>query len=259
MSSPGLASASAPPVSPPLPAAVLWDMDGTLVDTEGYWMDAETALVESFGGSWTHEQALTLVGSGLDRSGEILQDAGVRMTVPDIVAHLTRVVSERLATDGNPFRPGAVELLRALRAQGVRTALVTMSLRDMALIRQTALEFDTLKPEAVIARLKPIVDAKDPASSWFPSAAELSATAYYQMGRFDEAGKLYGRVAKTPGISKSLQSRAVQMAGMLGVDAVADRAAASIAADAKRVAERVAANQKGTPEAAAAATSEEAK
>lgn len=133
MSSPGLASASAPPVSPPLPAAVLWDMDGTLVDTEGYWMDAETALVESFGGTWTHEQALTLVGSGLDRSGEILQDAGVRMAVPDIVAHLTRVVSERLATDGNPFRPGAVELLRALRAQGVRTALVTMSLRDMAL------------------------------------------------------------------------------------------------------------------------------
>jgi beta-phosphoglucomutase-like phosphatase (HAD superfamily) len=37
-------------------------MDGTLVDTEGYWMDAETALVESFGGTWTHEQALTLVG-----------------------------------------------------------------------------------------------------------------------------------------------------------------------------------------------------
>ena len=142
MSSPGLASASAPPVSPPLPAAVLWDMDGTLVDTEGYWMDAETALVESFGGTWTHEQALTLVGSGLDRSGESLQDAGVRMAVPDIVAHLTRVVSERLATDGNPFRPGAVDLLRALRARGVRTALVTMSLRDMALTVAGQMGFD---------------------------------------------------------------------------------------------------------------------
>ena len=98
MSSPGLASASAPPVSPALPAAVLWDMDGTLVDTEGYWMDAETALVESFGGTWSHEQALTLVGSGLDRSGEILQDAGVRMPVPEIIAHLTRVVADRLAS-----------------------------------------------------------------------------------------------------------------------------------------------------------------
>ncbi|MBN9177309.1 MAG: HAD family phosphatase [Microbacterium sp.] len=117
-------------------------MDGTLVDTEGYWMDAETALVESFGGTWTHEQALTLVGSGLDRSGEILQDAGVRMAVPDIVAHLTRVVAARLSTEGNPFRPGAVELLQDLRAAGVRTALVTMSLRDMALTVAGQMGFD---------------------------------------------------------------------------------------------------------------------
>lgn len=154
---------------------------------------------------------------------------------------------------------GDIKGAAALVAKVAADTKLDQSLRDMALIRQTALEFDTLKPEAVIARLKPIVDAKDPASSWFPSAAELSAAAYYQQGKFDEAGKLYGRIAKTPRISKSLQSRAVQMAGMLGVDAVADRAAASIAADAKRVAERVAANQKGTPEAAAAATSEEAK
>ena len=143
---------------------------------------------------------------------------------------------------------GDLKAAAALMAKVAADTKLDQSLRDMALIRQTALEFDTLKPEAVIARMKPIVDAKDPASSWFPSAAELSATAYYQMGKFDEAGKLYGRVAKTPGISKSLQSRSVQMAGMLGVDAVADR-----------VNERVAGDQKGTPGAAAAAKSEEAK
>ena len=145
-------------------------------------------------------------------------------------------------------RSGDLKGAAALVARIAADTDLDQSLRDMALIRQTALEFDTLKPEAVIARMKPIVDAKDPASSWFPSAAELSATAYYQMGKFDEAGKLYGRVAKTPGISKSLQSRSVQMAGMLGVDAVADR-----------VNERVAGDQKGTPGAAAAAKSEEAK
>ena len=38
--------------------AVLWDMDGTLVDTERFWMAAEEELVESFGGRWTHEDAL---------------------------------------------------------------------------------------------------------------------------------------------------------------------------------------------------------
>src|SRR3546814_8109735 len=61
-------------------------------------------------------------------------------------------------------------------------------------------------------------------SSWFPSAAELSAIAHYQLGQFDQAGALYGRIAKLPDIPKSLQSRSVQMAGMLGIDAVTDRA-----------------------------------
>src|SRR3546814_2834043 len=79
--------------------------------------------------------------------------------------------------------------------------------------------------------MKPMVDAKDPASSWFASAAELSATAHYQLGQFDQAGALYGRIAKLPDVTRSLQSRSVQMAGMLGVDAVTDRAAESAAAE----------------------------
>jgi HAD superfamily hydrolase (TIGR01509 family) len=119
-------------VSTPLPAAVLWDMDGTLVDTEEYWMAAETALVEGFGGTWTHEQAMSLVGKGLEGSAMILQEAGVRLGVQEIVDHLTGKVMDQLAERGNPFRPGAPELLQQLRDAGVPTALVTMSLRRMA-------------------------------------------------------------------------------------------------------------------------------
>lgn len=63
-----------------LPAAVLWDMDGTIIDTEPYWMDAETALVESYGGSWNHEHALTLVGQGLWFSARVLQSRGVTLS-----------------------------------------------------------------------------------------------------------------------------------------------------------------------------------
>lgn len=107
-------------------------MDGTLVDTEPYWMDAETELIESFGGTWTHEQALQLVGNGLIDSAIILQGAGVQMGAQEIVDELTERVRVRLQQDGVPFRPGARELLRELRADGVRTALVTMSLRRMA-------------------------------------------------------------------------------------------------------------------------------
>lgn len=107
-------------------------MDGTLVDTEPYWMDAETELIASYGGTWSHEQALQLVGSGLIDSALILQRAGVQMGAEEIVDHLTERVRVRLQQDGVPFRPGALQMLRSLRAAGVPTALVTMSLRRMA-------------------------------------------------------------------------------------------------------------------------------
>lgn len=144
-----------------VPAAVLWDMDGTLVDTEPYWMAAETPLIESFGGTWSHEQALQLVGMGLEDSARILQEAGVRMTVRDIVDHLTNTVMGHLAEDGVPFRPGARELLAELRASGVKTALVTMSMRRMA---QTVIDlidfdaFDVVVAGDDVTRPKPFPD-----------------------------------------------------------------------------------------------------
>lgn len=107
-------------------------MDGTLVDTEPYWMTAETALVESWGGSWTHEQAVQLVGNGLEESARILQQAGVGLGEREIIDHLTDAVRRHLVEDGVPWRPGAKELLRSLRDAGVPTALVTMSMRRMA-------------------------------------------------------------------------------------------------------------------------------
>ena len=115
-----------------MPDAVLWDMDGTLVDTEPYWISAETDLVESFGRTWTYEDAMQLVGAGLWDSAERLRSHGVEMTADGIVAHLTTTVMDRITAEGVPFRPGALELLTDLRAAGVPLALVTMSVRSMA-------------------------------------------------------------------------------------------------------------------------------
>jgi HAD superfamily hydrolase (TIGR01509 family) len=136
-------------------------MDGTLVDTEPYWMSAETALIESYGGTWSHEQALQLVGLGLEDSARILQAAGVRMSEQAIVAHLTDAVMNRLRDDGVPFRPGARELLADLRASGVKTGLVTMSLRRMADTVVDLIDFDAF--DVIIAgdesnRPKPFPD-----------------------------------------------------------------------------------------------------
>jgi HAD superfamily hydrolase (TIGR01509 family) len=115
-----------------LPAAVLWDMDGTLVDTEPYWMRAETELIREFGGSWTEEDALQLVGAGRWDAAAVFQREGVDLPADEIVARLTERVREQLAQHGVPWQPGAQELLKSVRDAGIPTALVTMSIRSMA-------------------------------------------------------------------------------------------------------------------------------
>lgn len=107
-------------------------MDGTIVDTEPYWMAAEEELVASFGGTWTHDDAMQLVGSGLWESARVFQEHGVDLDADAIVAWLTARVQQQLTEFGVPWRPGARELLEALREASVPAALVTMSVRSMA-------------------------------------------------------------------------------------------------------------------------------
>lgn len=128
---------------------VLWDMDGTLVDTEPLWMAAETELVASFGGVWTHEDAMQCVGKGLEDSAAIIQAAGVRLDIDEITRWLTDHVKAHLNPDTMPWRAGARELLHSLREAGVPTALVTMSLHDMAAHVASRLGFDGF--DAIIA------------------------------------------------------------------------------------------------------------
>lgn len=112
-----------------LPEAVLWDMDGTLVETEPYWIESEYELVEQYGGTWSHEHALNLVGNDLIVSGRYIREhAGIDLEPSQIVEELLDKVVARIEK-AVPWRPGAVELLTDLREHGVRCALVTMSYR----------------------------------------------------------------------------------------------------------------------------------
>jgi len=124
-----------------LPAAVLWDMDGTLVDTEPYWLAAEEELVGSYGGVWTHDDGLALVGSGLDHSAAVLRGRGVDLSEPEIIGWLTDRVQSSIEHEV-PWRPGALELLRSVRDAGIPTALVTMSISRMARHVAAMLPFD---------------------------------------------------------------------------------------------------------------------
>jgi HAD superfamily hydrolase (TIGR01509 family) len=124
-------------------AAVLWDMDGTLVDTEPYWFEAELELAERYGGTWSPEQALEMVGWDLLDAGRHIRDRmRIDLSPERIVDELLDSVTQRVER-AVPWRPGARELLGSLRDAGVPCALVTMSYARFAKPIIEALPLDT--------------------------------------------------------------------------------------------------------------------
>ena len=90
--------------------------------------------------------------------------------------------------------------------------------RDLALVRRTMTEYDSLKPDEIIARLAPLVE---PGKPFFGSAGEMTAMAMLGKGDRNGAGQLFARIAADKQVPQSIRSRAVQLAGSLGVDATA--------------------------------------
>jgi hypothetical protein len=140
---------------------------------------------------------------------------------------------DKIAQDGTPAAAAGARLLQAGQAisKGDNARATTMlfaladdkdapeAYRDLAAIRGVATSFDTMKPEDAIARLKPLAK---PGNPWFGSAGELVAMAYLKQGKKDLAGPLFASIAKDKDAPKSMRSRARQMAGLLGYDAVVD-------------------------------------
>jgi HAD superfamily hydrolase (TIGR01509 family) len=124
------------------PLAVLWDMDGTLVDSEHYWSVSQNRLANQYGAVWTDEDEKGVIGSSLyDSSDLIKRKFGIEdKSVQEIIDHLTDEVIEQLR-QVLPWRPGALELLLELKQAGIKTALVTMSMRRMALAVAEAVPF----------------------------------------------------------------------------------------------------------------------
>lgn len=131
--SPAFSETTSPTASLQLPEAVLWDMDGTIIDTEPHWFAAEEEIARRHGATWSEKLGEKLIGMALPTSIEIFKDiTGINVPseqlIGEIIAHMVHLVR----TGGAPWRPGAHQLLTSLRAHSVPCALVTMSYQDLA-------------------------------------------------------------------------------------------------------------------------------
>ncbi|MGY1802310.1 HAD family hydrolase [Blastococcus sp. SYSU D00922] len=127
------------------PRAVLFDMDGTLVETEQYWGQAMFELAARLGGRMSEAARASTVGSTMRRSMTILHaDLGLVRSEEELLAD-ARWVEDRTAqlmAAGVSWCPGARELVTAVRAAGLRTALVTTTPRRIADIVLAAIRAD---------------------------------------------------------------------------------------------------------------------
>ncbi len=115
-----------------MPGAVLFDMDGLLIDSEPLWTVAESELATSLGGTFTPEIKAAMIGKRLELAVPILLDRIGRLDADPLEAgewllsRMTELFAERL-----PLQPGASQLLDAVRRAGVPAALVSSSYRRL--------------------------------------------------------------------------------------------------------------------------------
>ncbi|QUQ63322.1 HAD family hydrolase [Kutzneria sp. CA-103260] len=145
------------------PAAVLFDMDGTLIDSEKVWDVSLADLATHLGGALTPETRAEMIGSNMDRTMVLMfEDLGLSLepVAMDEAGRFLTKRTEELFHDGLPWRPGAAELLAAVRAAGVPTALVTSTERALTEIALDTIGRDffdvTICGDEVDGRNKPL-------------------------------------------------------------------------------------------------------
>ena len=150
------------------PAAVLWDFDGTLLDSEKIWIMAEAEALGAYGVAWSYEQGVALCGTPWDVStAAMLAEAERQLGQPldvdplDLYEVTYQRVVQHLLNDGLPWLPGARELLDDCREQGVPMAIVSASpleLLEAGTSQMPPGSFQVVVPGTEVPRSKPAPD-----------------------------------------------------------------------------------------------------
>lgn len=138
--------------------AVLFDMDGLLVDTEPLWFETETEVMARLGAPWTKEDQERLLGGSMEHTVGYLLSKATRPAPPAEVARWMTDGMLRRAGDGRVIvRPGVHELIAEVAAAGLPYALVTGSQREFtdAVLGSTGLSFTATVTGDDVTRPKP--------------------------------------------------------------------------------------------------------
>lgn len=111
--------------------AVLWDLDGTLIDSEPYWHQVEIDLAHAHGGYWDEDLGWTCSGKPLPTVGALMVKYGTKLPVDEIAPLVVEGV-ERMEAEHLPWIPGVEDVLRSLVEAGIPSVLVTTSPRSLA-------------------------------------------------------------------------------------------------------------------------------
>jgi hypothetical protein len=194
----------------------------------GNWLIAAVVvfLAASGGYIWWQSHEVQRSQAQVEQLAAIYKDVGAGDTskAPQQLDDLSKSGSKAVGASAR-FARAAV----ALQENDTKTAIgiyksiaedsgMAKPYRDVGLIRETALEFDQMQPQDVITRLEPLTKPGEP---WFGTAGEMTALAMIKQGRKQEAAQLFATIAKDPAVPQTIRSRAVQVAGSLGVDASA--------------------------------------
>lgn len=232
---------SAPQDAPPKPSAedevIIREID------EAVRKDDATQFVQKYGIAIGAAVAVLLLGLGgylfwdnsreseLEKQSEALVkalDASESGNAQAIEEATTPLLSSeqagartaaRFMQAGSALQKGDSARAAELYSQITEDGEAPTALRDLALIREVSATFDDDEPAAIIEKLKPLVQE---GNSFFGSAAELTAIAHLEAGDEAEAGALFAQISKDETLPETLRSRARQMAGLLGVDAIED-------------------------------------
>jgi len=194
----------------------------------GSWLIAAVVVFLAASGAiiWWKQHQVERNEAQVERLAQIYKDIGA-----GDMAQAPQQLEQLSNSGSKAVRASALFARAALALQQGDTKLATATYqsianddglpkpyRDAALVRETALQFDQLRPDEIISRLVPLAKPGEP---WFGSAGEMTALAMMKQGNNQQAGQLFEALTRDQGVPETIRARAAQVASSLGMDVTA--------------------------------------